>query len=187
MLLRGLSVRGRARRGGREARRHPRLADPDTLKRANGAEEGDHRAAGPPSTRELTFPAIENQLVPGMRPDIYRRIAPMITVYSPDGRERVAGHARGPACDPRRHAADRRRVHPAPADALAAGQPPPVLLGSYAGGRASVTIVRAEARLDDGTYFARGCGAGARRRAKPSLRRMARVHCAPESAAPPNP
>ncbi|HET7728652.1 MAG TPA: hypothetical protein VFK48_01345 [Usitatibacter sp.] len=58
--------------------------DPDSLKRPNGAEEGDYRAAGlaykPANT---AFQAIEElQLVLGMRPDIYRRLAPLVTVFS---------------------------------------------------------------------------------------------------------
>jgi general secretion pathway protein K len=134
--------------------------DPDTLKRANGAEEDDYRAAGL-SYRPANAPflAIEEiQLVLGMRPDIYRRIAPMITVYSRQTGVNAAFATRQvllaiPGVTP--EIVDeyiQRR-----ADALAAGQPPPAFPqgAAFAGGSAMITNVRAEARLDDGTYFAR--------------------------------
>jgi general secretion pathway protein K len=134
--------------------------DPDTLKRPNGAEEDDYRAAGlsyRPSNS--AFQAIEEiQLVLGMRPDIYRRIAPMITVFSRQTGVNAMFATREvllaiPGVTP--EIVDeyiQRR-----ADALAAGQPPPVFAqgAAYAGGSAMITNVRAEARLEDGTYFAR--------------------------------
>jgi general secretion pathway protein K len=134
--------------------------DPDSLIRANGAEEGDYRAAGLTyKPANAPFLAIEEiQLVLGMRPDIYRRIAPMITVYSRQTGVNALYATRDvllaiPGVTP--GIADeyvQRR-----ADALAAGQPPPPFPqgAAYAGGSAMITNVRAEARLDDGTYFAR--------------------------------
>ena len=58
--------------------------DADKLKRVNGAEEGDYTAAGLGyKPANAPFQAIEElQLVLGMRPDLYRRIAPSITVFS---------------------------------------------------------------------------------------------------------
>src|SRR5205823_12860753 len=58
--------------------------DPDDLKRPNGAEEPDYKAAGLPyKPANAPFQSIEElQLVLGMRPELYRRIAPMITVFS---------------------------------------------------------------------------------------------------------
>lgn len=58
--------------------------DPDALKRPNGAEEADYRAANLTyRPANSTFQAIEElQLVLGMRPDIYRRLAPSLTVFS---------------------------------------------------------------------------------------------------------
>ena len=58
--------------------------DPDDLKRPNGAEEPDYKAAGLSyKPANGPFQAIEElQLVLGMRPEIYRRIAPSITVFS---------------------------------------------------------------------------------------------------------
>ena len=134
--------------------------DPDTLKRANGAEEGDYQAAGLSyRPANAPFQAIEEiQLVLGMRPDVYRRIAPMITVFSRQTGVNAMFATREvllaiPGVTP--EIADeyiQRR-----ADALAAGQPPPAFPqgAAFAGGSAMITNVRAEARLDDGTYFAR--------------------------------
>ncbi len=58
--------------------------DADTLKRPHGAEEADYQSAGLPyRPANAPFQAIEElQLVLGMRPEIYRRIAPSITVFS---------------------------------------------------------------------------------------------------------
>ena len=134
--------------------------DPDTLKRANGAEEADYRAAGLTyRPANSPFLAIEEiQLVLGMRPDIYRRIAPMITVYSRQTGVNAAFATREvllaiPGVTPQivDEYIQRR------SEALAAGQPPPVFPQGlpFAGGSAMITNVRAEARLDDGTYFAR--------------------------------
>lgn len=58
--------------------------DPDSLKRAYGAEEADYAKAGL-AGRPANYPfqsTEELQLVLGMRAEIYQRIAPMITVYS---------------------------------------------------------------------------------------------------------
>jgi general secretion pathway protein K len=134
--------------------------DPDTLKRANGAEEDDYRAAGLSyRPANAPFQAIEEiQLVLGMRPDIYRRIAPMITVFSrqigvnaPFATREVLLAIPGVTPEIADEYIQRR------ADALAAGQPPPPFPqgAAFAGGTAMITNVRAEARLDDGTYFAR--------------------------------
>jgi general secretion pathway protein K len=134
--------------------------DPDTLKRANGAEEDDYRAAGLSyRPANAPFQAIEEiQLVLGMRPDIYRRIAPTITVFSRQTGVNAAFATRpvllaipGVTAEIADEYIQRR------ADALAAGQPPPPFPqgAAFAGGAAMITNVRAEARLDDGTYFAR--------------------------------
>ena len=58
--------------------------DHDSLKRPNGAEEPDYAQAGFKG-RPANYPfqsTEELQLVLGMRPEVYQRIAPMITVYS---------------------------------------------------------------------------------------------------------
>lgn len=134
--------------------------DPDTLKRPNGAEDPEYRAAGltyGPSN--APFEAIEElQLVLGMKPEIYRRLAPMITVYSRQAGVNPTIASREvllaiPGLTPQ--IVDdyiRRRT-----EAAAANQPIPTLpqAAAYVAGASMVTDVRAEAKLDDGTYFAR--------------------------------
>jgi len=134
--------------------------DPDTLKRPNGAEEPEYRAAGLDyRPTNAPFEAIEElQLVLGMRPEIYRRIAPMITVYSRQTGVNPTVATRDvlmaiPGVTP--ELVDdyvRRR-----AEAFAQGQAAPAFpaAGAYTSGASMVTDVRAEARLEDGTYFAR--------------------------------
>jgi general secretion pathway protein K len=58
--------------------------DPDDLKRTYGAEAADYEAAGL-KYRPANYPfqsTEELQLVLGFKPELYQRIAPMITVYS---------------------------------------------------------------------------------------------------------
>jgi general secretion pathway protein K len=134
--------------------------DADSLKRAHGAEEDDYKAAGLSyRPANAPFQAIEElQLVLGMRPEVYRRIAPSITVYS-----------RQPGVNPQ--LASREVLLAIPgvttevADdyiarreaARAAGEPLPVLAeaGVFGGAASMVITVRSEARLEDGTFFAR--------------------------------
>ncbi len=134
--------------------------DPDSLKRPNGAEEPDYRDAGLPyKPANSAFQAIEElQLVLGMRPDLYRRLAPSITVFS-----------RQPGVNPQiatrevllaipgltaeivdRYVADRE-------EARRQGLPLPALpqAGGVASGNSMVATIRSEARLDDGTLFVR--------------------------------
>jgi general secretion pathway protein K len=134
--------------------------DPDALKRVNGAEEADYQAAGlsyRPANGQ--FQAIEEiQLVLGMRPDIYRRIAPSITVFS-----------RLPGVNPQFASRDVLLAIPGMTseivdeyiarreDARSRGEPLPALAqaAAFSAGTSMILRVRAEARLDDGTYFAR--------------------------------
>jgi len=134
--------------------------DPDSLKRPNGAEEADYRAAGLTyKPANAPFQAIEElQLVLGMRPDIYRRIAPSITVFS-----------RQPGVNPQ--LASREVLLAIPGlnaeivdqyiqrrdEARAQGLPPPSLpqAGGFVAGATMVATVRAEARPDDGAVFTR--------------------------------
>ena len=134
--------------------------DPDSLKRPNGAEEPEYRAAGLDyRPTNAPFEAIEElQLVLGMKPETYRRIAPMITVYSRQTGVNPTVASREvllaiPGATP--EVVD-DYVHRR-ADALAQGQaaPPFPQAGGFTSGASMVTDVRAEARLDDGTYFAR--------------------------------
>jgi general secretion pathway protein K len=134
--------------------------DGDSLKRVHGAEEADYRAAGRPyGPANSQFQAIEElQLVLGMSPQIYRRIAPFITVFSrqPGINSELA---------PREVLMSVPGVTSAIADsyieqreaARAAGQPIPQMREAVAfrANLTTVATVRAEARLDDGTVFSR--------------------------------
>ena len=134
--------------------------DADSLKRLHGAEEADYKAAGLSwRPANAPFQAIEElQLVLGMRPEVYRRIAPSITVFS-----RQAG------VNPQLASRDVLLAIPGLTpevvddyiarrdDARANGQPIPTLpqVGAFAAGNSMVVSVRSEAHLDDGTYFGR--------------------------------
>lgn len=134
--------------------------DADTLKRLHGAEEDDYKAAGLPyRPANAPFQAVEElQLVLGMRPEVYRRIAPSITIYS---RQRGVN----PQVASREVLLAIPGVTPDIADAyiaqreaaLANGEPLPGLpqAGAFAVAGSMVISVRAEARLEDGTFFAR--------------------------------
>jgi general secretion pathway protein K len=160
--------------------------DPDSLKRPSGAEEGDYRGAGlSHRPANAPFQAIEElQLVLGMRPDLYRRLAPSITVYS-----------RQPGINPtlasrevllsipgvtvemvdeyiaQRDAA-RAQAQPAPAFPQAA---------AFAATGGMVATVVSDARLDDGTVFVREAVALMR----PVPRRAVTFVAWRESTAPP--
>jgi len=134
--------------------------DADSFKRPNGAEEPEYRAAGLPyKPANAPFQAIEElQLVLGMRPEIYRRIAPMITVFSrqPGVNAQLASRdvllaIPGTTSDVVDQYVAAREA------ALAQGQPLPQFsqAGAYASGYTMVATVRSEARLEDGTVFAR--------------------------------
>lgn len=134
--------------------------DPDILKRPNGAEESDYRAAGL-SYRpgNAPFQAMEElQLVLGMRPETYRLLAPSVTVYSRQPGVNVQVATRevllaipGLTSDIVDEYIARREA------ALAAGDPPPALpqAGAFAAGITPVLNVRSVAQHEDGTVFAR--------------------------------
>lgn len=148
--------------------------DPDSLKRINGAEESDYQAAGlayRPANAQ--FQAIEElQLVLGMRPDIYRRMAPLITVYSRQNGINPATASREVL----------QAIPNLPPEALerflaqreeARQQRLPVPFFPEAGAFASpasalVTSVRAHVTLEDGTVFVRDAVA----MVKPGARRL---------------
>jgi general secretion pathway protein K len=163
--------------------------DADAFKRPNGAEEPDYVAAGLPyKPANAPFQAIEElQLVLGMRPEIYRRIAPMITVYS-----RQAG------VNPQLASRDVLLAIPGVGSddvdqyialreqARQQGQPLPAFAqaGQYSSSYTMVASIRSEAHLDDGTIFAREAVVLLR----PSPRRVADYLAWREStAAPPAP
>lgn len=134
--------------------------DPDALKRPNGAEEPDYRDAGLPyKPANSAFQAIEElQLVLGMRPDLYRRLAPSITVFSrqPGVNPQIASREvllAIPGLTPEivdRYVVDRE-------EARRQGLPLPALpqAGGIASGTSMVATIRSEARLDDGTLYVR--------------------------------
>ena len=134
--------------------------DADSLVRPHGAEEAEYRAAG------LTyrpangpFQSIEElQLVLGMRPELYRRIAPMITVFSHQPGVNTALASRDVLLAiPNVTAEMVDQYIQQREQARAAGMPLPVFQQAVAFNSPGslLTSVRAEARLDDGTYFAR--------------------------------
>ena len=134
--------------------------DPDSFKRPNGAEEPDYRAAGLAyRPGNAPFQAMEElQLVLGMRPEIYRRIAPSVTVYSrqPGVNTQVASREvllaiPGLTSEVVDEYIARREA------ARAAGEPLPTLpqAGAYASGMTPVLNVRSVARSEDGAVFTR--------------------------------
>jgi general secretion pathway protein K len=134
--------------------------DADPLKRPNGAEAVDYVAAGLSyRPANAPFQAIEElQLVLGMRPEIYSRVAPLITVYS-----RLAGVNTTLAT--REVLLAIAGVTPEQVDAYLArredarsqGVPLPVFeaAGALQAGASMVATIRSDARLDDGTFFGR--------------------------------
>jgi general secretion pathway protein K len=134
--------------------------DPDSLKRVSGAEEADYRAAGltyKPANAQ--FQAIEElQLVLGMRPEIYRRMAPHITVFSrqPGISSQVASRevllsvpgVTSPVVDA--YLAQREA-------ARAAKQPIPQMreAAAFVANLSTVATIRSAATLEDGTTFVR--------------------------------
>ncbi len=136
--------------------------DADNLKRLNGAEEEDYRAAGKNDVpSNAPFETIDElQRVLGMNPALYRRLAPALTVYS-----RQPGV--NAAIAPREVLLAIPGVNPALVEqfllqreqALASGQTPPPFSGggAFASQSAGVRVysVRSEARLADGTVFVR--------------------------------
>ena len=134
--------------------------DPDSLKRPSGAEEPDYREAGLAyKPANAPFQAIEElQLVLGMRPDIYRRLQPSITVFSrqPGVNPQLATREvllAIPGITPEivdRYIADREA-------ARTQGQPLPAFpqAGPFSSGSTMVLNVLSEARLEDGTLFVR--------------------------------
>ena len=124
--------------------------DPNELKRLNGAEDRDYRAAGLAyGAKDAPFEVVEElHQVLGMTPELYAQVAPALTV-----------HAR------------RRRVNRATAPPLvlralpgldAAGVEALIAAREEAGGgaaaslrRARVVTIRAEARTDSGAVYVR--------------------------------
>ncbi len=134
--------------------------DQDPYKRPNGAEEADYRAAGLSYLPgNAPFQALEElQLVLGMRPELYRRLAPSLTVYSrqPGVNPQVASREvllaiPGMTTEVVDDFIARREA------AIAEGQPLPTLpaAGAYATGTSPVLNVRSMAQSEDGVFFSR--------------------------------
>jgi general secretion pathway protein K len=134
--------------------------DPDSLRRPNGAEEAEYRAAGLTyKPANAPFQAIEElQLVLGMRPEIYRRLAPSITVFSRQGgvNTTIAGREvllaiPGITSEVVDQFIARRD------DARKQNLPLPMLpqAASFSASNSMIATIRAESRLDDGVVFAR--------------------------------
>lgn len=135
--------------------------DPDGMKRAHGAELDDYKALGldyGPANRPFDTVS-ELARVLGVKPELYRRLAPLLTVYSGQAGVDTTLAAREvllaiPGVDPQlveTYLAQRNA-------ALAGGLPPPPFpqAGMFAAqsfGR--VSAVRSDARLTDGVSFAR--------------------------------
>jgi general secretion pathway protein K len=134
--------------------------DPDALKRLHGAEEDDYRAAGLTyRPANAPFQAIEElQLVLGMRPEIYRRLAPSITVFSRQAGVNALVATREVLLAIPGITSEVVDAYIAQREqARADGVPPPPLpqAGAFLAGNSTVLALRSEARLDDGTVFVR--------------------------------
>jgi general secretion pathway protein K len=134
--------------------------DPDDLRRPNGAEAADYRAAGRNyGPANAPFDSVGDlQRVLGMTPALYAKLAPYLTVYS-----------RQPGLSPL--VADRAVLLSLPGataemvdeyiakrqEALNASQPVPGFppANAFGAGNSGVTRVRAEAVMPDGIRFAR--------------------------------
>ena len=161
--------------------------DADSLKRLNGAEESDYRAAGLTyKPANAPFQAIEElQLVLGMRPHIYRRIAPLVTVFSRQAgvNSQVASRevllaipgVTSQVVD--EYIAQREQ-------ALAAGLPVPIMreAAAFNAGLTTVATIRSEARLEDGTVFVREAVAMLRPTPRKPVTFLAWREAAPSSA-----
>ena len=138
--------------------------DPDSLKRPHGAEEDDYRAAGLPwKPANEPFQAIEElQMVLGIRPDLYRRIAPSITVFSRQAGINVHLATRDtllalPGVTPQQ--VDEYIAQREAARAQGLPLPPFPAAGALAAGTSMIANIYAEARLDDGITFGREAAA----------------------------
>ena len=135
---------------------------PGNLKRLNGAKEEDYRAAGknygPPNAPFETIDELQRVL--GMTPELYRKIAPALTIYSrqPGVNTSVA---------PREVLLAIPGANPAMIEqfllqrqeAIANGQPVPpfAVAGAFSSGSAAspAYLVRSEVRMPDATVFVR--------------------------------
>lgn len=136
--------------------------DQDKMKRIHGAEEDDYRAAGrnyvPSNAPFETVDELRQVL--GMSPELYRKLAPALTVYSRQAGVNAAIAPREvllaiPGVDAglvEQYLQQRR-------DAIASGQKAPPFAGASAflamSSGSPAYSVRSEARMADGTMFIR--------------------------------
>ena len=135
--------------------------DQDSVKRLHGAEEAEYLAAGLKyKPANAPFQAIEElKLVLGMTPQIYQRIAPLITIYSrqPGVYAQIASRAvlraipnvTDEQVDTYLQLREQARLAKAALPIFMAGAPYLSVGSGY------ITRLRAEARLPDGSSFVR--------------------------------
>jgi len=135
--------------------------DQDSLKRPYGAEEPEYAQAGlkaKPANRPFQSTE-ELQLVLGVRPEIYQRIAPMITVFSRQSGVNVHLASRSVLLAIPGVTAEQVDAFLAERDAARAERRiPPILpsAGAYATySQSSAITVRADVRLDEGITVSR--------------------------------
>lgn len=138
--------------------------DPDSLKRPNGAEEADYRGAGLTyKPANSAFQAIEElQLVLGMRPDIYRRLAGSITVFSRQAGVNAQLASRDVLLAIPGVTAEVVDEFIAQREAARRdGQAVPLLqqAAPFAASSSMISTIRSEARLEDGVLFRREAAA----------------------------
>jgi len=134
--------------------------DPDDAKRPNGAEEEDYRAAGlkygPSNAPFETVGELARVL--GVAPDLYRRVAESLTVYSRQPGINTMTASRnvllalpGVSADIVDAYLEQRRL------AIENKLPPPPFAGAAAFGSGPVSVwrIHAEAKLGDGVTFVR--------------------------------
>jgi len=135
--------------------------DADNLRRLNGAEEPEYRAAGLKyKPANAPFQTIDElQLVLGMKPEIYRGIAGVITVYARQPGLNAAIASRAALLAIPGATAELVDGYIAQREAARAGKQPVALFppaARFAGVSYNLAhSLRAEARLEDGTVFVR--------------------------------
>lgn len=134
--------------------------DADDLRRPNGAEEADYRAAGRSyRPANAAFESVEDlQRVLGMTPALYARLAPYLTVHSRQTGVNALYAASElllalPGATPEQvqaYVAQRQ-------EALASGAPVPPFpaAAAFAAGQSAAFRIRAEAQTEDGVVFVR--------------------------------
>jgi general secretion pathway protein K len=135
--------------------------DPDSLRRPNGAEQAEYAQAGLEG-RPANYPfqsTEELQLVLGMPPGVYQRIAPMITVYSRQSGVNPLLASRATLLAIPGVSAEQVDTYLAQREAARAdGHVPPVFAaaGSYASyAQLAAVTIRADVALGDGVFVSR--------------------------------